>query len=231
MFIFFDVRNLFAVLPFAAVSVLHLIYCFHRKDKKADFTKFALMPLLIIAFCVWCFYLKININVLLIITAALIFSWLGDVFLVFDAKKIYFILGVLSFAASQILYSVSSIIFLFAFEFPVFQFAAVLCIYLFFAGFTIFRLRRGLKNLIFIVSFYAALISIMSLSFITLAFAAPSAQTICSAAGSLCFVTSDSLLSLSVFAGKGGRIRFFVMLTYLLAQFLIVLGITGFVSA
>lgn len=230
MFSFFDdMRVLFTLLPFVAVSILHLIFCLKKDNKKADVTKYLLMPLLFAAFFVITAGKVSAAWFSVMVFAALAFSWAGDIFLIFDKKQIFFIFGVLSFAVTQIIYAVIATVFLSAFQFPILFFSIISILFFCSGFFTVFTLRKALKKLIPIVSIYAFLISFTCVLFITLAFMKPCLGTLAAAAGGVCFVISDSMLAYSTFAKEAGSSRFQVMLTYLLAQFLIIAGMADFI--
>jgi len=158
---------------------------------------------------------------------ALVFSWIGDVILLFtELGEIYFILGLVSFLTAHIIYCV-----LFNKQNrirkkqnkPFFIFGSVL-IAIYLIGMVSF-LMPHLGELQIPVSVYASVISIMLLFAFNgfLVWEKPGNALVF--LGALLFVISDSILAVNKFYAPIPKSSFFIMLTYLLAQYLIVVGI------
>ncbi len=218
---------------FANISVFHLTQCFLEdcgpvNKRLADISKILLMPLLlsVLLSSLVMTYLPLYVKVCII--SALIFSTAGDAALLFDSKKNFFILGMFFFALAQISYIVYSIFFL-SQNTPPFGKTLVTGA-LFILGFlTVFsRIHKVLGNLKTAVFGYGILICAMSFLFVVSALAYPSAATVIQAAGSIVFIISDFMVAYSRFAGKIPKGRFFIMLTYILAQTMIAGGFRFF---
>lgn len=203
-------------------SILYLIILFLRHDNLDLFLKPALIPLL--GFGVY-FYRKFpSKNILL---TALFFSWIGDVILLFaDISEIYFILGLLFFLTAHITYCV-----LFNKQIiggikinKVFFFIGTLIVTCYLIG-MVTLLMPNLGELKIPVIVYAAVISTMLLFAFNgyLIWNTPAAFYIF--LGATIFVVSDSILAFNKFHATIERSSFFIMLTYLVAQYLIVVGI------
>jgi len=160
-----------------------------------------------------------------LILAALIFSWLGDVFLLFDKiEKSYFIYGLSSFLLAHISY-----IFYFWFmrkingvrKIPSILLVAGIVIYV-----SIFLavLAANVNDLFIPLTIYALIISVMlTASLSAFDFGENIYGKIC-VAGTFLFVVSDSILAINRFVAPLTLAPFFIMLTYAAAQFLIVEG-------
>jgi len=159
--------------------------------------------------------------------SSLLFSWIGDVILLFtDLGEIYFILGLLSFLTAHIIYCV-----LFNKQRKVrkkqnrslFIFGSIL-IALYLIGMVSF-LMPFLGNLEIPVTIYASIISIMLLFAFNGFLVWEKPGNLLIFLGAFFFVVSDSILAINKFYAPIPKSSFFIMLTYLLAQYLIVIGI------
>ncbi len=206
---------------YVAFSIIYLFILLFGYERFDLFLKPILMP--IIGFGVF-FYRKFpSKNILL---AALILSWLGDVILLFtDLGEIYFILGLVCFLTAHIVYCI-----LFNKQRrirkkqnkPLFILGSIL-IAIYLIG-MVSVLMPHLGELEIPVSIYASVISIMLLFAFNgfLVWEKPGNQLVF--LGALFFVISDSILAVNKFYAPIPKSSFFIMLTYLLAQYLIVVG-------
>ena len=157
---------------------------------------------------------------------ALIFSWIGDVILMFaDKGELFFIFGLVSFLIGHILF-----ITLFIkqetvntpnrliFGIGVLAVAAYLYTML-----TI--LLPSLGDLKIPVSVYAFVISLMLVMAIRGALTWTSPMNILILNGAVAFVTSDSILAVNKFFSPLPNASLLIMSTYLIAQYLITFGI------
>ncbi|MBF4519303.1 lysoplasmalogenase [Flavobacterium sp. ANB] len=158
---------------------------------------------------------------------ALLFSWIGDVILLFaDIAEIYFILGLVSFLISHIMYC---IVFskqiktetktnksLFAIG------SLVIMIYLF--G-ILSVLSPSLGDLKIPVTVYATVISIMLLLAFNGFLVWKKSGSKLVFIGAIAFVISDSILAINKFYMPIQKSALIIMLTYLVAQYLIVVGV------
>lgn len=163
------------------------------------------------------------------ITAGLVFSWLGDICLLFDNHpihgQIYFLSGLASFLTAHICYTLAFLK-IQAFNkgnWP--QPRWVIAAYGLYLIFLLYTLWPGVPpSMKGPVMAYGIVITVMSLACFNL-------RTKLSAelfwplfAGSLFFITSDSILAISLFGNKGLTLpasSVLVMLTYIIAQYLI----------
>ncbi|AXB57360.1 lysoplasmalogenase [Flavobacterium fluviale] len=207
---------------YTAFSILYLIILLSGYERFDLFLKPILIP--IIGFGVY-FHRKFPTKNTLL--SGLIFSWIGDVILLFtDLGEIYFILGLLSFLTAHIIYCV-----LFNKQRKVrkkqnrslFIFGSIL-IALYLIGMVSF-LMPFLGNLEIPVTIYASIISIMLLFAFNGFLVWEKPGNLLVFLGAFFFVVSDSILAINKFYAPLPKSSFFIMLTYLLAQYLIVIGI------
>lgn len=153
---------------------------------------------------------------------ALMFSLAGDILLLFDTQSdLYFILGLISFLMAHLMYSVvfykrrnpkiNPIVLI-----------GILALYTF-GFFSI--LKKGLNNLLIPVIIYMVVILIMVITSYLRRYNVPKYSFILVFNGALLFVISDSILALHKFYMAIPFASIFVMLTYGLAQYFIVLGL------
>lgn len=185
------------------------------------YLKPTLIPLL--GFAVYAFKRFPSRNSLL---TALAFSWIGDIILLFaDIGEIYFILALASFLISHVIYCTlfnkqkavetrNTIIFRIG--------CFIIVVYM--VGMISFLLP-ALGNLQIPVIIYAFVISTMLLfafnGFLT--WSRPGNNYVFY--GAVIFVISDSILAIDKFYTSLEKGSFFIMITYLVAQYLLVLGI------
>lgn len=202
---------------FFAVSVLHLVACYRRYPKIRNVTKVLLMPLL----CA--FYLLYTSDVRLLVVAALIFGWIGDVFLLFKNRKIYMLLGIVAFALGHIFY-IGAMLSAYPSLHVLMLIPIALCVI-----WMTFMYKKLLpyapKSLRKPGLIYALLLSGTCLSALYLALITGKAACIVAFIGGLFFMLSDTLLTGQQYRKELTHGNFYVMLTYIIAQTLLVLGL------
>ncbi|TDP00355.1 lysoplasmalogenase [Flavobacterium sp. 245] len=207
---------------YSAFSIVYLLILFLGYENLDLFLKPLLIPLL--SFGIYFYRNFPTKNILLL---ALLFSWVGDVILLFtDLGEIYFILGLVSFLISHITYCVlfnkqnkgeikrNLVLFGIGSVFIALYLIGMLSV-----------LLPSLGDLKIPVMVYATVISIMLLFAYNgyLIWAKPGNLYVFS--GAIVFVISDSILAVNKFYTPVEKSSFFIMLTYLVAQYLIVIGI------
>jgi uncharacterized membrane protein YhhN len=162
-----------------------------------------------------------------ILLTALLFSWIGDVLLLFSYKaEIYFILGLASFLLSHLFYCV---LFLkqnnIVNKLNTFKYTGgCVAIVLYLIGmFTV--LLPVLGDLKIPVIIYAIVISAMLLFAFRGYLIWDKKGTHYVFAGAIIFVISDSILAVNKFYCPIEKSSFFIMITYLVAQYLIATGV------
>lgn len=206
---------------YIAFSIIYLVALLSGNEYLDLYLKPALIPLL--GFAVYAYKRFPSRNTLL---TALAFSWIGDVILLFaDIAEIYFILGLVSFLISHIIFCTlfnkqhhtqvrNNLIFRIG--------CAVIVVYL--VGMISFLLPT-LGDLKIPVIIYAFVICTMLLFALDgfLTWSKPGNKYIF--IGAIIFIFSDSILAMNKFHSPIEKSVFFIMLTYLVAQYLIVAGI------
>ena len=207
---------------YIAFSFIYLLLLYLGYESLDCYLKPALIPLLIVGV-----YFSKKFPTQNILLTALVFSWIGDVILLFaDIAEIYFILGLVSFLISHIIYCIlfnrqikekikkNTIIFIFG--------SLIIACYL--IG-MLSVLLPALGDLKIPVIVYASVISVMLLFAYNglLIWKKPANQYVFF--GALFFVISDSILAINKFHMPIQKSSFIIMLTYLVAQYLIVKGI------
>lgn len=206
---------------FAVVSLVHL-YASGKCDKKLRaVTKVFLLPLLL----GW--YLTSVEAPLGIVIAAVVTSWLGDVLLIFG--RVGFSIGGMSFMASHICFVAAYCMHVDFTAVPVWLMVLAPLVYIA-AALWVFRGLRGhiepkrlYRSMIFYLIINGTMNSFALFQLVTV----PCFATAIMFAGALCFFASDSILFYARFRkGRPFKTHFLVMLTYLVAEFLIVAGFT-----
>jgi uncharacterized membrane protein YhhN len=203
-------------------SIIYLLVLLSGRDDIAQFMKPILLPILIVS--VRCFSKFSTSKILLF---ALMCSWIGDVILLFVYKgEIYFILGLIAFLISHVAY-----IYLFSKQEKrdknksnTLLYIGYLLVFVYFVVLLTILLPKlgGLKIPVIV---YAIVITTMLL------FALKESQRWVSSGnkyilvGAIVFVSSDSILAIDKFYSPINQATFFIMATYIIAQYLIVTGI------
>jgi uncharacterized membrane protein YhhN len=201
-----------SIIPFVAVFAVHLVSILCKWESAIFYTK----PLLLLSLIAYCFG---NVKFNLIIFAALLFSLLGDVLLLFqESNPLFFIFGLVAFLVAHICYIVYFIkikkqdgytkwsVFIIL---PTLAYGITLVCFLY--------PKLGEMKLPVIV--YATTICAMLIAALHIK------VNIFFAIGAILFVISDSLLAVNKFYLPFASASFLIMLTYGLAQALIVTGI------
>ncbi len=164
-------------------------------------------------------------NVLL---TGLIFSWLGDVFLLFEYKHpLFFIFGLVSFLTTHIFY----IVYFLRIQSDkpsLLKKQPVLTALVLAYGITlVWQLYPHIeKELKLPVMIYAAVICSMLLCSLHIFLKVNKKAAACYLLGAGAFVVSDSLLAINKFDQPFAYAGVFIMLTYCIAQFFIIAGYT-----
>lgn len=209
----------------AAVSVLHLTACLLHRDGLRKTTKVFIVPLVI------CLHVSLCGFKYPLLAAGLVCGWLGDIFLIPKDRKLTFYVGALFFMAGHVLYILTCVkaglpqstfakggVITVSFAIPA---AAATG----FAGLWFLRRRISGKMLVAFMCYMVALLT-MAGTMIYSSFGLSSAlPAVMIALGAALFAVSDFLLGAGIArAFKVRNSRFWVMLTYILAQTGIALG-------
>lgn len=192
-------------------AVIHLIFCLLPNGRKGqNFTKVFLMPLLLLAI-IWA-------DGPTLVKAALFLGWLGDIFLLVPEKKAFFLAGLISFLAGHACYIPA----LFPMRRLNFPFLLLLAAVMIAVGILLYlSIRRNLPGDMKIPGI--AYLTVI----LTMAWSAFSTGQPLLLLGATFFVVSDYTLVRRLFIRQNWYSDFAVMLTYLLAQFLLAAGLCG----
>lgn len=215
--------TLFIFLIVAVIELLSKIFGWDSIGNVQITVKPLLMPSLAAYFF---FSVKQKNKLAFLIIIALLFSWTGDVMLMFEElKPIYFMLGLVSFLLAHIIY-----IFVFNkssqdFKPKIFTYSTGFLLMLF-GMLMLLLMWSGLGNLKIPVTVYTSVIMIMGVSALFRKADGASLVLI----GAILFIASDSLLALNKFYEDFVAADFWVMLTYILAQYFIITGMISYFS-
>ena len=215
--------TLFIFLMVATIELLSRIFGWDSIGNVQITVKPLLMPSLAAYFL---FSVKQKNKLAFLVIIALLFSWIGDVMLMFvELKSIYFILGLVAFLLAHIAY-----ILIFNkssqdFKPKIFTYSTGFLLTLY-GILLILLMWPGLGDLMIPVIIYTAIIMTMG---ITALFRKASGASLV-LIGAMLFIASDSLLALNKFYQAFAAAGFWVMLTYILAQYFIVIGMISYFS-
>ncbi len=207
---------------FFSISFVHLLSEFFGWSDLVFWSKPLLMPMLMLA--LWMDVSKTEINVSIRFAwVALFFSTAGDLFLLAEKNNnqtFYFYLGLGSFLLAQISYCLSFIR-LGSLSMP----TAWKIIYpLYFIGFILLLLPQLAAVLLFAVIIYGLALTLMAWnSWRTMV--GKGWQSYAGIVGAMLFLISDSLLAINRFKSPVPYAGFWIMCTYIAAQYLIIQGI------
>lgn len=216
------------VFIFCVVFIADLASVYLGEESFRQITKPVLMPCLILVFLRETF--PVNSSLKKFIVMALVLSWAGDVFLLYEyAYKAFFIYGLSSFLMAHLFYilffvRVSSV------SVARFNWWLAALVILYFA-LLMYILTPNLGSLRGPVWIYGLVISIMLFTALQMLFIKYKTAGKLMSAGAILFVASDSLLALNKFYQTFSYAGFSVMLTYGLAQLLLVQGAISLINS
>jgi len=207
-----------SILFFVAITCTDLYLISINQEKKRYLTKPFLIPGLVLLY----FLFARQYNIFLL--AALLFSFLGDCFLLFSEKKLFFRLGLFSFLTSHLLY-----MYTFSEKIPLSKISSLWSLlliipYLIYACLFLRDLKPHLGHYFFPVILYMITIIGMSYSSLLRFWTIRGLLFWSPFIGSLFFVASDTLLAIRNFKYGQKKGWVLVMATYILGQLLIMLG-------
>lgn len=204
---------------YVLVSLANITASAIGSEELNQFTKPLLMPLLI--FYVYRTSIGNTTLKVLLLCLALVFSWLGDVVLMFQSNQLYFMAGIGLFLIAQITYIVvfrktayQPIRYDILKLIPFIVYGVGLFYYLLPAGdFSLPIVVYGLVILVMVMTAFSRrnLTSFESFQYVFI--------------GSILFVLSDSILAINAFKNPFPYAGVLIMLTYTAAQLLIVKGV------
>jgi len=181
-------------------------------------------PAIVISLLVffWIHSKRFNVKLRYLTVLALLFSLMGDILLMFvDRSPNYFLFGLVAFLVAHIMYISVFLLHRNTLIYP-FRFSAILIVY----GLGLYSfLQDGLNDMLFPVLIYMLVILIMvNTAFLRIKQTSSLSYNLVFI-GAITFAISDSILALNKFNTPIAYSSLGIMLTYGLAQYLIVLGI------
>lgn len=200
---------------FWTIGLAHVFFQYTHQEIWINLTKPLLVPLLAL------FYYQKNSKKIFLV--ALLFSWIGDLLLM-NEGSIFFLMGILSFWVAQLLYLyfIKKEI-----RLPLNEFFSskkgLLSVFLFGSYFlgTMSLLSSKLGTLTIPVSGYAITLASIGAAAMLLWMTKNDSKTFALFAGVLLFIVSDSMIAFNTFYFEKNIFGFWVMATYIPAQFLI----------
>jgi len=196
------------------VSIVYLITLTLKESRLQFILKGCLVPLILAV------YVTSANKILLTVVLALVFGWLGDVLLIKISNPLRFKLGLASFLTGHILYIVTMITYArpFNINILIISIIAAACY-----GIIIFKVIKPPQEMKIPVVIYEATLMTMAIFALQFFLAHRELSGAFVFAGSVCFVASDTMLTLLTFHKKPLFVH--VMVTYIAAQLLISLGL------
>ncbi len=221
------VRKTNFLFPFFAVFIPDLVALFLGEEEFHFMLKPFLVPFLILYFTRETFYIK-DISKKLIVLA-LVFSWLGDVLLIFESKnENFFILGLIAFLIAHIFYILffEKIILAENLKKRYWLFLPVMVYYVV----LISVLSPTLDDMKWPVRIYGIVISYMLIKALQAGWIKNRMTAFYLITGAVLFVISDSILALNKFYMSFEYAGVLIMLTYGMAQLLIAVGAVRYIN-
>ena len=206
------------IVLFGLLAIIHVGARYGAIDLLGDVTKIALMPCL--AFCLELH--KSSENRML--RGAVFFSWLGDIFLIPD-DALFFLVGVGGFWVAQLCYCK---LMMGRFKNPLKQVlekpttavsAALLLGYL---GAVLWVMATQLEQLFWPIAAYASTLAMTVFLATLLVIEQPTQQKMALLLGAALFMISDSMIAFDAFYFDQSIFTYWIMVTYIPAQFLLV---------
>ncbi|MFW9898550.1 MAG: lysoplasmalogenase [Candidatus Thorarchaeota archaeon] len=218
IYIFLVLFFVFTALDIAAVA--------REKKILEHISKPLLMPLLVLYYI----FGAIAINIDWLIVVALLCGCVGDVFLMLENKEKWFMYGMVAFLLGHIFYIISFLLSVGVniIVFPIYGFVLLIPV-IFILLLTFPKYKDHMGDLKIPVYIYMVTILTMHVSAIlrlaSFEFYCPCFFLVWF--GSILFIFSDSMIAIDTFNKemKIPKIRIYIMLTYILGQFLIVQGV------
>ncbi|MDR0489508.1 MAG: lysoplasmalogenase [Propionibacteriaceae bacterium] len=207
-----DLR-LILLIVLGVVSVIYLVSIGFKETLFQYILRGCLMPLVVGIYC------ASTATILVLVICALVFAWIGDILLIDLEPMLRFQLGIASFLICHVCY----IIAMWEFAVPMSLLGLAVSLVV---GTTysliVYRAIRPTGDMKLPIAIYEAILILMAVFACQVLLAQRSFGGIAIFAGAILFIVSDTLLSLRTF--RGTRVYFLVMLTYIVAQVLIIWG-------
>jgi len=201
---------------YCIIGIVNLASAFFFKESFRKTTKCCLMPALLV------FYLLGAGRILLPVIAALVFSWAGDIFLIYKDKQIFFKFGLASFLVSHIFYIIAFLIFARNVDILALIISVAIAVPM---GLFILKLLNASQPMKIPVAAYAIFIILMSMSALQLMLARSGYAGIIIFSASIVYLFSDTFMAYLLFHGKPKYFNCITMIPYIIAQGGIIAGL------
>ena len=204
------------ILIFSIIALISAIITIYAKFRENDLLQYIFKPLTMLAIILMAFPDSSSLTSFYqkAILAGLIFSTVGDVFLINDKK--FFVQGLISFLLGHLCFIAA---FYSSPNLPSGIF------YLIYVAFFLTVLWKHLDKLKIPVIVYAVALALMSWLALSRYFELNDSKTLFAFLGSISFVVSDSLLAFNKFKKPFAFAPLLILSTYFLAQWLIALSV------
>jgi len=200
-------------------AIVHVYAVAAYMDQIDTITKYLLMPFLLLYVV---FYPGRRWKDILLLMGALVFSWFGDVLLLYTGRnEQYFMFGLGAFLIAHLFY-----IFCFRkyrFTGPTIKWYVILPI-LAYSGCLLIYIIPNLDDMLVPVIAYAIVITVMAIAALLRKGRTTDYSFYFTFIGALLFVISDSLIAVNKFVESIPNGSLLIMITYIMAQYLIVNG-------
>ena len=221
-------NKIYWIILFIVVLFADLIAVYLGKETLRYVTKPLLMPLLVIYFVSAVNFFSSSLKKWIVL--ALVFSWLGDVFLMFEStNSSFFIFGLVAFLIAHIFYILfyENLIQRENIKKNYWLFIPVLIYY----ALLVNILSPNLGDMKLPVRMYGVVISYMLIQALQVGRIRNRPAAVLMITGAVLFITSDSILALNKFYKPFEHAGILIMLTYGIAQLLITLGAVRYISS
>jgi uncharacterized membrane protein YhhN len=201
---------------YALAGVVHEVSAVRFWETTRKITKAALMPVLLI------YYIVTANNPLVAAIVAIVFSWLGDIFLIRKEEPKFFRLGLVAFLLSHVFYIVTLALMTRSFHIPVLVVSIAVALA---AELLLPKIINPPKAMRGAVIVYGIVILAMCVYALQYMLSGLSPGSILLFAGSVVFVFSDTLMTYLSFGKKPKYFNAITMLPYIIAQGLIIFGL------
>ena len=203
---------------YTLAGLVHEVSAICFWDKTRKITKAALMPVLLL------YYIFTAANFLAAAFIAIIFSWLGDIFLIRKDEPKFFRLGMAAFLLSHVFYIVTLILMTRSLHIPALIASIGVALAAEFLLPKIINPPKAMRGAIIVYGIVILAMSVFALQYM-LSFLSPG--SILLFAGSIVFIFSDTLMTYLAFGKKPRYFNAITMLPYIIAQGLIIFGLSG----
>ena len=203
---------------YALVGAVHEASAIRFWEKTRKFAKAALMPVLLI------YYIVTAADLFTVAIIAIVFSWLGDIFLIRKDEPKFFRLGLVAFLLGHVFYIVTLVLMTPVLHIPALIVSIAVALVAEFLLPKIINPPKAMRGAVIVYGIVLLAMSVYAfqymLSFLSLG-------SVFLFIGSIVFVFSDTLMTYLAFGKKPKYFNAITMLPYIIAQVLIIFGLAG----